>query len=1240
MTADRCVHDLVAEQAARRGTAVALVSGPDRLSYADLDAAATRLARRLTASGVRRGDVVAVHLPRCTDLVVALLGTLRAGAAYLVLDPDLPADRRAALATAARAGTVLGRPLPGLRHVPVAADGGGPVGVAAADSPRDHGAAPADEPAPGGGVRTGGVSLAGNGSGGSAGTVSGDPGDTACVMFTSGSTGAPKGVAAPHRAIVGTLTGQDYLPFTADTVWLSVAPVSWDAFALELWGALCFGGTCVLAPGSRPDPLAMARLVAEHGVTAMYLSASLFSLVVDEYPAALAGLRHLVVGGEAPSPAHVRRALAEYPDLVLRNGYGPVEAMVFVTTHPVDPAADGPVPIGTAIRGKAVHVLDERLRPVADGTVGELYAAGVGIAHGYLHDPAATAERFVASPYGPPGDRLYRTGDLVRWHADGPLEYVGRADAQVKIRGFRVEPAEVEAVLTAYPRVRRAAVAAGTDHRGDRRLVAYLVVDGTPPGVDDLRAHAAATLPDFMVPTAYVPVASLPLTPSGKLDRRALPGAVPEPERDTFLAPSGDPVASVVDTAEPGSSADASTEPPSGPGVPVDVVGVLRRLFGEVLGVPSVGPDDDFFALGGDSLSVARLLIRIRATLDAEPGVRAVFAAPTPAGLAPLVAPEDAAESVAVQHIATPADELTPAQQRLWFLDQVDAGLAYTMPILFRWRGAVDAAALRAALAEVADRHESLRTLFVAVDGRPVRRVLPSVRPVLDVVVGDPAATVEAAARYRFDLAAEPPIRATLCTDPTDPSAHALLLVMHHIAVDGWSLPPLVRDLSTAYAGRLGTRGSAVEERVTRSPDSGATRGRSLHMPEPHLDASTPRTAPTQSARVAPRSVVEQGNEAGLAYWVERLRGMPEGTALPRRADRPAVPAADAATVLRRLDAAAHGALVELARRYGATPFMVLHTALAAVLSAAGAGPVAAVGAPVAGRTRESGDAVGFFVNLVVLRAAVTAGDPVGALLHRVRDADVAAFAHQDTPFESVVAALNPARRPGRHPLADVVLALQNNARATLRLPGVAAPMEVVRTGAARFPLLVDVTDRYDATGAPAGVELTVEYRTDEFAGEVMAWFADALVAVLTALPAHEDTPIGALPGVPPLPPGCPPATAYDPLPTPETVAPHRIEGADGGLVARIAAIWADVLGVPAVGPDDDFFALGGNSLRAVRVAARIATREGLAATANHVFTAPTVRGLVRVLAEVGPAAAAPIPRRPRVPLRTKGSGD
>ncbi|MEQ4718550.1 condensation domain-containing protein [Nonomuraea sp. B19D2] len=1136
------VHEVFARQAARTPGRTALISGAERLTYAELDARSSALADELD---VPPGCLAGVRMERGAGLVVALLAVLKRGAGYLVLDPDLPEERLRGMVEDAGAAAVLSPE--GVERLPRAA-------------------------------RHDGV---------------------ACVMFTSGSTGRPKGVAAPHRAIVATVTGQAYVPFEA--VWLQCSPVSWDAFVLELWGPLLSGGTCVLYPGPRVDPVVMARLTAEHRVRCMYLSSSLFDVIVDECPQALAGVRHLLVGGEALSPRHVRRALERHPGLRLSNGYGPVEGMIFMTTHPVT-SVDGPVPIGTPLAGKRVHVLDERLRPVPDGEVGELYAAGDGLALGYLGRPGLTAERFVADPFADPGGRMYRTGDLVRL-SGGVLQFVGRADEQVKIRGFRVEPGEVADVLARHPSVARAGVVAREDSPGEKRLVAYVVAapgrrvhdDGTPceghVDVEALRAHAAAVLPDFMVPSAFVVLPGLPLTPSGKLDKSRLPAPV----------------------YEQGGSGAARD----------DVEKSLCALFAEVLKVPRVGVDDGFFTLGGDSLMVARLLSRIHAELGAEVGVRTLFETPTVAAIAEHVrqqagqragerAPERGEPSASLAEEAAPP--LSFAQRRLWFLDQVDAGVAYNMPMLVRLHGPVDAAALRGALEDVVARHEALRTVFTVHDGEPAQRVLPveEARPgfsAVEVPAAELDARVAEAARHRFDLAAELPIHSVLFT--TGPDEHALLLVMHHIATDGWSLPPFMRDLSRCYAARLAGVRAELPPLPTRYAD--------------------------YAVRQRARADTLAGSELG--YWRETLKGLPERLPLPRRMEDAAETAGAAETVVRRIDADLHGRLAELGRQRGATLFMVLQAALAVVLNRAGAGTDLPIGAPVAGRSSDSvGDLVGFFVNLLVLRTDLTGDPDAGELVARVRETDLEAFTHQEVPFERVVQDLNPARRTGRHPLVDVVLALQNNARAELDLPGVESRVEVVRTGAARFELLVDVTDDYDRDRAPAGIAVTVEYRVAAFDRLVMQWLADALVRVLEAMAAAPGAPVSSI-AVPEMPQAAvrdtpqaaaePPA-AGAPSTRREPVGARRWPRSD--LERRVADVWADVLGVPGVGLDDGFFALGGNSLSAVRVAARLAG-QGLPATAGQLFSAPTVAELAAALKQaLEHAATRPEPRIERIP--------
>jgi amino acid adenylation domain-containing protein len=548
---DRPVHELFEQQVRRTPDAVALVSGDDAVTYAELNARANRVARRLRAHGVAEGAVAAVLVERDTDLVVALLGVLKAGAGYTLLDPELPEARRADAVEAVDARLVVDRGF-----------------VRAADGP-----------------------------GGDLG-VPVDAGAVACVMFTSGSTGRPKGVVASHRALAGTYLGQDYALFAPGEVWLQCSPVSWDAFGLEVFGPLLFGGTCVLHPGQRPDPETMAGLVARHGVTQLQLSASLFNFLVDEFPAIFESLRVVFTGGERASVPHVARLAARYPHLRIVNGYGPVESMGFTTCHVVGPAdlTAPALPIGLPVTHKDIRVLDDGFRPSA---AGELYATGAGLALGYAGQPGLTAERFLPDPLGPPGSRMYRTGDVGGRAPDGTLTITGRADDQVKIRGFRVEPGEVTAALARHPGVKDCAVVAH-----GARLAAYLVARDTPPGYQDVCDHLATLLPDYMIPESVTVLDALPLTANGKLDRSALP------------AP-GRPVSEVP--AEPAVTAAEQ---------------LVAAVWAEVLGIDAVGVDDSFFRLGGNSLAAVRVALRLTTETGTRVAPRLVFAARTVRALA------------------------------------------------------------------------------------------------------------------------------------------------------------------------------------------------------------------------------------------------------------------------------------------------------------------------------------------------------------------------------------------------------------------------------------------------------------------------------------------------------------------------------------------------------------------------------------------------------------------------------
>ena len=1014
--------ELFEAQAARTPAALAVVGEQDSLRYGELSGRANQLAHHLRGLGVGPETVVGLCLERTPAMLVGLLGILKAGGAYLPLDPDYPRERLAFMLADAGAAVVLTQTslrerLPSHRVRIVRLDADWPAIARHPTMP------------PAAGLQ---------------------PGNIAYVIYTSGSTGTPKGVAVSHGGIPNLARAQiDRFAITPAARVLQFASASFDAAISEIATVLSSGAALILADGERSGE-GLSRLLRRQQVTHATLPPAVLTDLSEGVP-----LTTLVVAGEACAPALVERWSAGRR---LINAYGPTETTVCATASEPLSGAITP-PIGRPIMNTRVYVLDGGLEPVPVGIAGELYISGSGLARGYVGRAGLTAERFVADPFGGSGSRMYRSGDLARWRSDGVLEFVGRSDAQVKLRGYRIEPGEIEAALLRHGSVAAAAVLVRTDAGGPARLVGYVVAaaGASAPDAAELRGHLQLSLPDYMVPSAFVVLERLPLTPNGKLDRRSLPA----PELTPKLL--------------------------RGPGTPQEAV--LCGLFAEVLGVERVGLDDNFFALGGHSLLATRLISRIRGSLDVEIGIRALFEAPTVAGLGQRLAAEGEAGRPGL--VAGPRPGVIPlsfAQRRLWFLHRLEgASATYTAPLALRLSGELDRAALAAALGDLTDRHESLRTIFPERLGVPAQEILSAAagRPRLAVSAVSEAglsAALEAAAGRGFELAIEAPLRAHLFV--LGEREHVLLLLLHHIASDGWSLAPLWRDVAVAYAARRAGGAPAFER-----------------LPVQYADYTLWQHAVLGDESDAGSVIARQ-----LSFWRERLAGLPEQIELPSDRARPAVASHRGEHVRLRLSAALHVGLLRLAQEEQASLFMVLQAGLAGLLTRLGAGSDIAIGSPIAGRTDSALDElVGFFVNTLVLRTDTSGQPSLRGLIGRVRSANLAAYGHQDLPFERLVEVLNPERSLGRHPLFQVVLALQNNAPVQLELAGVAAREEPVFDSRAKVDLSLSLGEERAADGTPLGIGGVVEYASDLFDRATVEGLAGRLVRLLEGAVAAPD---------------------------------------------------------------------------------------------------------------------------------------
>ncbi|MFL6209204.1 MAG: amino acid adenylation domain-containing protein, partial [Pyrinomonadaceae bacterium] len=929
----RCLHELFEAQVARTPAAVALISDAGaRLTYGELTAQADELARHLRHLGVGREVRVGVLLNRSPQLIVALLGILKAGGVYVPLDPQYPQERVAFMVEDAAMSVLLTQtslrdklPASAARIVCLDAEWETPTARAAAAKDDDN-------------------------------TADATPDNLAYVIYTSGSTGRPKGVAIEHRS-VATFLHWAHETFTQAELAgvLASTSVCFDLSVFELFAPLTCGGAVVLAENA----LALSTHPAAPLVT-----------LVNTVPSAMAELARakslppsvatVNLAGEPLKLALVEAVYEHETVGRVLNLYGPSEDTTYSTYVVLERGTNRAPTIGRPVANTQVYLLDRALQPVPVGVAGELYIGGAGLARGYLNRPELTAEKFVPNPFSAePGQRLYRTGDVARYLAAGELEFLGRSDQQVKLRGFRIELGEVEAALVKHASVSEAVVLVRADDGGDQRLVAYVVGAGAEhPSVGELRAHLKARLPEYMLPAVFVCLAELPLTPNGKVDRKALP------------AP---------DQARP-----ESEHPYVAPRTPVEEV--LCALWAEILRVKRVGVEDNFFELGGHSLLATRLAARMREAFRVELPLRTLFERQTIAALAAEI--ERGLRAGVGQNLPPLAradrTRLLPlsfAQQRLWFLDQLEPNNPlYNIPVVIRLEGQLDADALKQSLSEVVRRHESLRTTFTALSKEPAQIV--SAAAELTVVGVDLSAlpVVERAAEVQrlshaeaqepFDLTTGPLLRATLLRLSAE--EHVLLLTMHHIISDGWSMRVLAREVAALYAAFRQGQASPLKELAIQYADYAVWQREWLQGP---------------------------ALEAQLDYWRERLAAAPPVLELPTDRPRPAQPRFAGASVPVNLPARLTEDLKSFSRRAGVTPFMTLLAAWQVLLARYTGQTDIAVGTPVANRQqRELEGLIGFFINTLVLRTDLS-GDPTfSELLGRVRETALGAYAHQDLP--------------------------------------------------------------------------------------------------------------------------------------------------------------------------------------------------------------------------------------------------
>jgi amino acid adenylation domain-containing protein len=1050
---DMCFQQLFERQAAQTPNALAAIHDGHRLTYEELNGRANQLARYLRNTGVGPDVIVALFMRRGIDLLTAILAAFKAGGAYLPLDPDNPAQRHFQVLNQSKVARVITtRDLaPVLEGAAENAPGERRLGLfyiedlATLDEAADN-LPPLSAPS-----------------------------NLAYVIYTSGSTGVPKGAMVEHRGMLNHLYAKLHeLKLASSDV---VAQTASQCFDISVWqflsGLLVGGCVHIIREDVAIDPRQLFETIAEESVTILEIVPSLLRAMLEELKQGdfaepdLRSLRWLLLTGEALPPELVRQWLERYPMTSILNAYGPTECSDDVAHYAIcDMASLDAVhtPIGHPILNTRLYILDPWIQPVPVGVPGELYVGGICVGRGYLGDPIRTAQAFAPDPFTDgTTSRLYRTGDLARYSPDGNIVFLGRLDFQVKIRGFRIELGEIESALQHHPAVAQAVVIAHQDASENKRLVAYLL-PRRPTSAAEIREALRQRLPDYMVPSLFIMLESMPLTPNGKIDRRALPA--------------------------PPSARDDLPQSFTAPRTPTEQL--LAQLWADLLGLDRVGLHDNFFALGGHSLLATQVMARLRAWLAVDLPLRALFEHPSVAQLARRV--ELAAGQAAPLPPILPVTRDRPlalsfAQQRLWFLDQLAPGdPSYNVPAVARLRGAIDVATLARSLRLVVARHEALRTTFAAVDGQPVQLISPAADfdlQLLDLQAepeADPLAAAlplaAAEARRPFTLARGPLLRVALLT--LGPDDHLLLLTLHHIISDAWSLGVLLREVSAFYDDAAAARPSALPDLPIQYADF--AHWQRLWLAGDRLDAL-------------------------LAFWSSQLKGAPPALDLPTDFPRPNHPTHAGAYYPVALPEALVARLQALSRRHRATLYMTLLAAFQTLLYRYSRQPDFCLGSPIAGRTRtEVEPLIGFFVNTLVLRADLGGRPSFAGLLARTKEVTLAAYAHQELPFEKLVEALAPERDLGRTPLFQAMFILQNAPLGELRLGAAELQALAVSSGTAKFDLTLSLEER------GGGLEGYLEYSSELFAAESIGRMVRHYEVLLAGIVEDEQASIDVLP--------------------------------------------------------------------------------------------------------------------------------